>query len=137
MYNRNFLWALALTILQISHCLSAALENRDPTCTDFIMPVTISALNAQVNQSLPLGELLLGAVGSTFNFTVPVHGTYSISARYCEPRQQDFTAQASRWDSRRNALQLLVHGLTYNKNYCMCSIFAMTQQFETDNFRVW
>jgi len=38
-----------------------------------------------------------------------VQGTYNISARCCEP--------ATKISSRRDTLQVLLHGITYDRNY--------------------
>lgn len=105
-------------ILSMAHGFSTPLlaKRTESTCTDFTIPVTISATNAQISEILaellPITELLSTLLGSLLSFTLPVHGIFSISARYCEPAPQYYVA------SRHDTLQILVHGFTYNKNYC-------------------
>lgn len=87
-----------------------------PTYTDFTMPITISAMNAEISELLtdllPIAELVSTLLNSVLSFTVPGRWYLTISARYCEPPSQYYVA------SRQDTLQLLVHGITYNKNYC-------------------
>lgn len=52
---------------------------------------------------------LADPTGSYMNGTQPVSGTYSISATYCEPQR------SGHHHRRHRALQVLVHGMTYNK----------------------
>lgn len=115
LHSFQSLWALVIGIvLLIAQGLSTPLEKREPKCTDIVIPVTISAMNAQISQLLvellPIATLFETLLGSVFSFTVPVHGTYSISARYCEPEEYV--------EARYQTLQVLVHGINYNKNYC-------------------
>lgn len=76
------LWAITLFLFFV-------LSRAEPTCTDIVIPVTISAMNAEISEllveALPIPEPLGTLMNSVFSFTVPVQGTYDISARYCEP----------------------------------------------------
>lgn len=88
-----------------------------PKCSDLTVTVTASANN----QPLPLGVDLTTPSGITaFIATlagtpltlfpaVPVSGTFQMSARFCEPEVVV--------PSRKNTVQLLVHGATENKLY--------------------
>jgi hypothetical protein len=103
---------LALFALSLATPLSPRLlEKREPTCYNFTIPITISANNTQVPPGLSLLDpidVALAIVNLVFD--VPVIGTYNIFARYCEPEVQIA--------SRTNTLQFLVHGVTYDRNYC-------------------
>nr|CEG03725.1 unnamed protein product [Fusarium acuminatum CS5907] len=68
------------------------------SCTDIVIPVTISATNLQIP---------IASTGPTFD--VPVHGTFNIAARYCEPE--------IKIPFKQHILQILVHGITYDRNY--------------------
>ena len=68
-----------------------------------------------MNTNVPPGLNLLDPVDVALAivnlvFDVPVGGTFNTFARYCEPEVQVA--------SRTNTLQLLVHGATYDRNYC-------------------
>jgi hypothetical protein len=85
LYSLRPPWTLVIAIvLLIPHGLSTPLEKREPTCTDIVIPITISAMNAQISlvlvELLPITTLFETLLGSIFSFTVPVQGTYSISA---------------------------------------------------------
>src|SRR6478735_817638 len=67
------------------------------SCIDVIIPVTISATNLQIP---------IASTGPTFN--VPVHVTFNIAARYCEPE--------IKIPFKQHTLQILVHGITYDRN---------------------
>ncbi|KAI9730400.1 MAG: hypothetical protein M1834_005910 [Cirrosporium novae-zelandiae] len=89
-----------------------------PTCTDFMIPVTINASNKKVPTTLTSAltttltsttlSNLLNNLGDDLQNAL-VSGTYNISARYCAPE----TIIAN----RTSTIQLLVHGITYTKNY--------------------
>lgn len=77
-----------------------------------MFPVTVSSTNAQLPADLDpsgpvLESILTDVVGIVFD--VLIQGTYTIAASYCEPEVHI--------PSRANALQLLVHGATYDRNY--------------------
>ncbi|KFY02422.1 hypothetical protein V490_00507 [Pseudogymnoascus sp. VKM F-3557] len=48
-------------------------------------------------------------INPSLAFSIPIHGTFDIAARYCEPEVVV--------PSRTNSLQLLVHGGQYDRNY--------------------
>lgn len=97
-------------------------KRSQPTCSEITIPVTISAENYQapdalvsaltnIGTSVVLEELqnVLNSVGDLVQDTLSVGGTYSISGRFCEPEVQVA--------GRENKIQLLVHGITVDKNY--------------------
>lgn len=67
-----------------------------PHCTDTLVPITASGTNFNLSSGT-----------RPDNATVPVAGTFRIQLRFCEPALH----------SRRDAIQVLVHGLTYNTEY--------------------
>jgi len=99
---------VALIFLSITHpAISTPVDysHPGPTCTEVVFPVTIAALNSPLtglDLANPLGSI------TEILFVLPVAGTFNISARYCEPEVVV--------ESRKNTLQLLVHGATYDRN---------------------
>ncbi|PLB36516.1 alpha/beta hydrolase [Aspergillus candidus] len=105
------LLALALGVI-LPHFTRA-----DPRCSEISFDTTIRSAKAEkielpsLNLNTPdlIGGLLnsvLGYVGHIWPL-VPVEGTYSISATFCEPETYNGA----------DAVQILVHGATYNKLY--------------------
>lgn len=78
-------------------------------CTNFFIPVTVSAANFVLPLSDPPAYQ-------------QITGTYKIGARYCEPHNII--------KSRHNTLQILVHGITYTRNCKSRVVYISTQ---TDN----
>ncbi|KAF2161610.1 hypothetical protein M409DRAFT_28004 [Zasmidium cellare ATCC 36951] len=77
----------------------------EPTCNLLTINVDITALNIQLPSNISGLTLdILTALPK-----VQIQGTYQIAARYCEPEVKN--------SSRTNTLQLLVHGVTYTKDY--------------------
>ena len=89
----------------------------NPSCTDLVIPLTAGASNgvypipANFNYNDPNAvDALIYQVSHNGPYPFqPTSGTFQISARYCIP--QNSVA------SRADALQLLVHGATYDKDY--------------------
>lgn len=83
-----------------------------PTCYNITIPVKVSYTNQKLSPLTDLSEQgiqqYLAAAAITPALYITGSGTYSISARYCEPEVQIA--------SRKNTLQFLVHGLTYTRN---------------------
>lgn len=110
-----------LALLSLSAVLAQA-SPASPQCTDFLIPVTASASNSIIldptNQLTTLDGVTsflssgLGALGSLTGL-IPVSGTYNISGRYCTPTATPAGAPAS----RSKTLQVLLHGIPYNKDY--------------------
>ncbi|KAG7416594.1 hypothetical protein Forpi1262_v016707 [Fusarium oxysporum f. sp. raphani] len=93
-------WGVVLTLFcfifpSISHPVEGKCQL---SCTDVIIPVTLSVNNFQIP---------IASTGPAFN--VPVHGTFNIAARYCEPE--------IKIPFKQHTLQILVHGITYDRNY--------------------
>lgn len=82
------------------------------TCNDIAIPVSVSALNKNFPPDLSIDSLLtpglLNKIVAGLTSSL-VSGDYTIGARYCEP-SKDIA-------SRRDTLQVLVHGITYTKDY--------------------
>lgn len=84
-------------------------------CSEITIPVSIQSTNAYIDPNINSAPSLYNALRNIYSgitdfvFNVNVAGTYNISARYCEP-EVDIP-------SRRNTIQLLVHGITYTKDY--------------------
>ncbi|CZR69991.1 uncharacterized protein PAC_19892 [Phialocephala subalpina] len=95
---KTALTALAATLA--GNALAAPQTNPQtnalPPCTNVVIPVTVTANNVVLPATTP----------PAFN---QVSGTYNIAARYCEP--------ANNLHPRRDVLQVLVHGITYTRNY--------------------
>lgn len=96
-----------------------AVKRSGPICSEIVLPVTVSAENRVVPDYLASGltsatltatglETLLNSVGNELQ-TALVNGTWNIAGRYCEPEVQVA--------GRENAIQLLVHGIAYDRNY--------------------
>jgi hypothetical protein len=113
MRSPRLLRRLVLWAFQLQQAWSSPLLNkRGPTCQNIMFPVTVSSTNAQLPADLDpsgpvLESILTDVVGIVFD--VLIQGTYTIAASYCEPEVHI--------PSRANALQLLVHGATYDRNY--------------------
>ena len=106
---------IAAFITTLLAALAPASAASEPTlqCREFKVPVTAEALNKELSLDLStlldlssLTKLLASVEGLP---TRLVGGTYSVSARYCEPLVDV--------PHRRNTLQFLVHGITYTKDY--------------------
>jgi hypothetical protein len=95
--------------------LLATLAAGAPTCTNVTLSIAASANNYLLpsESALPFTDpsLLINTVilDAQEAITYPVSGTYTIKARFCQP--ETFVA------SHANTLQLLVHGVTYDRNY--------------------
>ncbi|GIZ49301.1 hypothetical protein CKM354_001233300 [Cercospora kikuchii] len=82
------------------------------SCREINIPVDVSANNRDLPETLDLSSLLslsvlndlVAGLGSTL-----VSGNYSIAARYCEP--------SAKVESRNKTLQILVHGIQYDRDY--------------------
>ncbi|KAI1001525.1 hypothetical protein K3495_g6673 [Podosphaera aphanis] len=86
-----------------------------PACSNITIPVSTSSPNAQIDASVQ-SQFRLFNVKQSISSGAPeltdsksVRGQYNIKARYCEPEVQI--------SSRSNTIQLLVHGITYDRNY--------------------
>jgi pimeloyl-ACP methyl ester carboxylesterase len=105
-------WAITLAAgaLMTPSCESRATAGQGPICQDVNIPVTVSAMNKQLPTDLVLSNptSLLNAVASEL-LVLPVSGTFNIAGRYCKP---EVTIPG-----REKTLQLLVHGITYDRNY--------------------
>ncbi|KAH6699741.1 hypothetical protein BKA61DRAFT_582913 [Leptodontidium sp. MPI-SDFR-AT-0119] len=99
-FVRVSVWALTLnTICILGLANSSPLERHSQlNCTNVVIPVTITATNLHIP---------IATTGPVFD--VPVHGTFNIAARYCEPE--------IKVPSKQKTLQILVHGITYDRNY--------------------
>ncbi|KAF8851755.1 hypothetical protein BDZ45DRAFT_750342 [Acephala macrosclerotiorum] len=86
----------ALALLATALVGKSLADNALPTCANIVIPVSVTANNYVLPATNPLA----------FN---NVSGTYNIAARYCAP--------ANDLHSRREVLQVLVHGVTYTRNY--------------------
>ncbi|KAI0997620.1 hypothetical protein K3495_g10568 [Podosphaera aphanis] len=92
----------------------ATISPRAPTCSDINIPVSLDTLNFNIDSDLNSQDSLKNAMQKFFNSnntspTVRVNGQYNIAARYCEPEVRNAT--------RANTIQILVHGITYTKDY--------------------
>lgn len=98
-FVRVSVWALTLnTICILGLANSSPLEQHSQlNCTNVVIPVTITATNLHIP---------IATTGPVFD--VPVHGTFNIAARYCEPE--------IKVPSKQKTLQILVHGITYDRN---------------------
>jgi pimeloyl-ACP methyl ester carboxylesterase len=112
MFNFPYL-KVALCTLFISSSLGKPWHS-PADCTDLVIPLRVSSLNRQVKDSvLTNGDsviALVSEIGQTSNSSTWAreYTALNISARYCEPRGSS---------PRRDAIQLLVHGITYDKDY--------------------
>jgi len=100
-----------LLFLHLPFCAAA------PQCKDLVVTVTASANNEVFPISTDLTsssaisatiQTILGTAVTTFPL-VPVSGTFSMSVRFCEPEVVV--------GSRKDTIQLLVHGVTETKLY--------------------
>ena len=93
-----------VTFLTLLHHILAA-----PTCTTLSIPVSISARNAHFPPDFTTTSLLsiVGALGAVI-FDSLITDTYTIVGTYCEPEVLV--------ESRRETVQLLVHGATYTRS---------------------
>lgn len=104
-------WSLVLQFLALG-ANATPLTGGALSCQDIEIPVSVSAQNKNLPLTLGLdtlkdtGALNRLVAGLTSSL---VHGTYTIHARYCEPTEQVA--------SRRDTLQVLVHGITYTLDY--------------------
>lgn len=104
------LWAAGLSIAQ-----RQILFSRGPSCSEFKIPVQVNTMNFYINPNVNSTAALNNTMQNIFSglvnlvSNVTVSGTYNISARYCEPEFRN--------SSRSNTIQLLVHGITYTKDY--------------------
>lgn len=112
MFNSWYL-KVALCTLFILSSLSEP-SDIHPVCSDLVIPVRVSSWNRQVEDSALtdsasvialLAELALTSNSSTW---AQESTALNISARYCEPPGAS---------PHRDAIQLLVHGITYTKDY--------------------
>ncbi|KAJ5197685.1 hypothetical protein N7449_008164 [Penicillium cf. viridicatum] len=112
MFNFRYL-KVALCTLFISSSLSKPWDT-PADCSDLIIPLRVSSWNLQVEDSvLTNGSSVIALVSElalTSNSSTWAHEStaLNISARYCEPIGPS---------PRRDAIQLLVHGITYSKDY--------------------
>ncbi|RKF78946.1 putative ctr copper transporter family protein [Golovinomyces cichoracearum] len=85
-----------------------------PSCSEFRIPVTVSVENMKIDPNINSVDSLRGAMqgialGTLKPVKVKIQDTYNIAARYCEPEVQN--------PNRTNTIQMLVHGITYSKDY--------------------
>ncbi|KZV79443.1 hypothetical protein EXIGLDRAFT_782333 [Exidia glandulosa HHB12029] len=115
----------SVTFALVASALSAlAATLPTPRCVDSIMHFPVSAKNFNLSSgTLPPGPP-----------NVPVSGSYGIQLRYCEPSMAVH--------SRKDTIQVLVHGITYNTEYWDASFqpnmysyvrFAAAQGYATLN----
>lgn len=101
---------LALLALTSSAAVLAA-----PSCNENVkIQVSATALNKVLPTNLNISSLTIDDRDQFQSelSSAPskeVSGTYTIAARYCEPEKNV--------PSRKNTLQMLVHGVTYDRNY--------------------
>ncbi|KAH7058921.1 Alpha/Beta hydrolase protein [Macrophomina phaseolina] len=106
-------------LLHAGLTVAAPAKRSGPTCSDINLSVTISAENRVIPDYLLSGltsttlslagvEQLLNGVGNELQLAL-VNGTYNIAGRFCEPEVQI--------PGRSDTIQLLVHGITYDRNY--------------------
>jgi hypothetical protein len=109
MFIETFAFVVALSLL-VSPARS---QVRGPKCHEIVIPVTVRANNVRVPpgglSAFTISNILGGLVNRLFTNTIPVQGAFNIAGRYCEP---EVTIK-----SRSNALQLLAHPATYDRNY--------------------
>ncbi|TQS35336.1 hypothetical protein Golomagni_04246 [Golovinomyces magnicellulatus] len=85
-----------------------------PSCSEFRIPVTVSVENMKIDANINSVNSLKGAMqgialGTLKPVNVRIQDTFNIAARYCEPEVQN--------PNRTNTIQMLVHGITYSKDY--------------------
>ena len=88
-----------------------------PICTTIFIPVSVQARNAHFPPDFTTPSLLsiVGALGAVV-FDSLVTDTYTIVGTYCEPEVLV--------ESRRETVQLLVHGATYTRS-CECASLVL------------
>ncbi|VDB90612.1 Bgt-51650 [Blumeria graminis f. sp. tritici] len=104
---------LLLGSFSIAHSL--VLLPRGPTCSEITVPVSVRSTNALLDSGInsqdglrgAMQNILSGVLGLILN--VNINGNYNIRARYCEPEVQN--------SERADTIQLLVHGITYTRDY--------------------
>jgi hypothetical protein len=122
--SRKYTISLLVTFVYIA--LASSIEQREPTCFEAVIPVSITSTNILLDQEYTLTEFAsslnslnsilhsifeaIEPIESLLNFkTGQVQGQYNIAGRYCELEV--------RIPSRANTLQLLAHPATYDRNY--------------------
>jgi pimeloyl-ACP methyl ester carboxylesterase len=90
---------------------AAPLNSWPISCQDVMIPVKVSADNYVLPSNLTMADLTLTFLESTVpnSSTIRIEGEYSIGARYCTP--------SCAVPHRKQTLQVLVHGITYTRNY--------------------
>ncbi|KAI0997153.1 hypothetical protein K3495_g11033 [Podosphaera aphanis] len=105
----------------IATARGAAVKRAGPSCQDIKIPVSINPKNVKIDTSRKdlstvdgLKQTLDGILsdnlkGNTNTEYADVNGNYMIAARFCEPGTKNST--------RAKTVQMLVHGITYSKDY--------------------
>ncbi|KAI0995065.1 hypothetical protein K3495_g13116 [Podosphaera aphanis] len=107
--------SLLISSLTFITAYGAVIERRGPTCTEFKIPATITSDDINIGTSIDsqagLRNVMQNALSGILNLLTKasVSGTFNIAARYCEPEVQN--------PARANTIQILVHGITYSKDY--------------------
>lgn len=98
-------------------------------CTDLTLQITANVAGIQLPTSLNItgAEALNLAAHNSLGKEV-IGGTYNIAARFCEPTKDV--------ESRRNTLQLLVHGVQQTKEY-WSGLAPPGQGFENNDWIKW
>lgn len=98
-------------------------------CTDLTLQITANVAGIQLptNFNITGAEALNLAALNSLGKDV-VGGTYNIAARFCEPTKDV--------ESRRNTLQLLVHGVQQTKEY-WSGLAPPGQGFESNDWIKW
>lgn len=107
-----------VTFLTLLHLILAA-----PTCTTLSIPISVQARNAHFPADFTTTSLLsiVGALGAVV-FDSLITDTYTIVGTYCEPEVLV--------ESRKETIQLLVHGATYTRScqFCLPGLHAGGEQ---------
>ncbi|KAL4767088.1 Alpha/Beta hydrolase protein [Aspergillus nidulans var. acristatus] len=104
---------VALCTLFISSSLSKPWDSLGD-CSDLVIPLRVTSWNRQIEDSVLADSSAVIALVSDLALTTNSSTwarestALNISARYCEPKGPS---------PRRDAIQLLVHGITYTKDY--------------------
>ncbi|CAD6503829.1 BgTH12-05574 [Blumeria graminis f. sp. triticale] len=105
-----------LTLLTIFATVQgASLLPRGMTCRDVLIPTVVNTSNdyidPTINSQAKARSWMQKVDSHRINSTeeVDINDKFNIAARYCEPEVKN--------PSRANTIQLLVHGITYTKNY--------------------
>ncbi|RFU23978.1 hypothetical protein B7463_g12360, partial [Scytalidium lignicola] len=106
--SRSF---LALVQIFASLSTSALASTPSPRCIEFTIPVTATSINVDIPD---VTFTTVQSVVDLLESTAPILNTsetssFDISARFCYPTKVVA--------SRKNTVQLLVHGITYTKSY--------------------